>query len=368
MVPLTHRYSLYFMIIGQCLLCILAMGMIFFVSNIPNAWLALYSVALVLVWHIYFILPDYILDMLSLHPQSCRLWSWILAIIAGEFLYVGIVSAYSSYYLVPRSILQDILAFVIYGTALGFDLLLWYLCYRVYHPEANTTPITQYLFEVKKRQENIKTWKDSLSQHNISQQNDNKKDIFVVNFKSYWKHRLIYVSLWIMIPLWIFVIIPLQSFDNINKIPWYYLSYMIITIISLILWLISLLKESTTHYELTAYELSAYCWGKIVKIPWSEICLAELDHENLRIYLTKHQKIIIPILELQQKEVFWTCLQNYLPLGIWMIHYDGWHLLAKFLDMQRLQTFLEKYQTFCQSSKQITPLVEPNLKIGQTKN
>lgn len=344
--PPFSRWSLPLLIIAQFLVNLLAIFMVFCNVNIPNSWLALYSVALVLIWHIYLVLPEKVIEILTSH-KTYKTWIIILAILASTFAYVGIICAYASYHLPPRSIFQDILAVVMYSTAFVFDILLWYLCYRLCHHKKLTIALSRYLAEFKKRQDSIQEWKDSFKANQskkISSQNLSTK----INTLKYFSRRWFYIILWVIIPLWIFVIIPIISFNTILEIPWYYIMYMAITITSLVIWLFSLLKESCTSYHLTPDEITIQHWWRMQKISWLQFNLVIVDHESLQIYLTNHHKIVIPLLELRSNDSFVMYLQNYLPLGIWVIRYEGWNLLSLILNDSQFKTFQNQYQNFCQ--------------------
>lgn len=333
---------------------ICSLGAIFFAlipPDFPNVHLVFYGFAVVCCWQTFTCLSQHTLYLMFQGNSIRHYWIAAFACWASLLVYAGILNIAATLWLAPRSIIQDILGFAIYTTGLLLGVILLYYSSRLKNNELSLL-LKKYLEKIEIRKAAIQKW--NAVQQPVDPQEvisliskDPAKAKFCCNVWLFFVRRLFYMIIWIMIPLWLFTIIPLQTFSTIQEIPWPYQLGTIATVIGSLWWIIWLVYVATTEVTIFA---AGFVYKRLFRNQtwlWQQIQYVYLENDWLRLYIRNGQIICIPFLDIIQRQKLWQELQKVLPLAIFFINDEGWRMLQKNLTSEDMQRFQQQYDELC---------------------
>ena len=317
---------------------------------IPNISLVSYGLSIVCLWQTIPKMFEKRIFLIAQKSEKRAKYSLSLAFHAFFLLYTTILSAASNFFLFPHPVLHIVLSVCIYFIGFMLSLFLFSISYGLWKGElSDSLQHSQEKQNVRKVQ--IEKWIQIAKEKKESFPKENfnfleKSDCFKVKTLDYIVNRMFSIILWLMIPIWIFVIIPLRSFSSWEEIPFVYLACMIGTFVWGIFWVGSFLLKSAGKYYTTEHGmlLQNLCFSKIFF--WHEVKSVQIEEDFVKIHKFQGKALHILLQDLENAEKFFLKLQNFLPLSIFFIESSGWKSLKKIMK-DEFSDFEEKYQKIC---------------------
>lgn len=337
-------------VLGNFILSFLAIYTALVPPTLPNCSLLCYGLGAICGLQILSHVDRY---HISLSPgrESLRIaTSIMLLILAAFFLYVGGISTGATFWLFPHpNILGRFwLAVPFYLPLFVYLPALLIACLLGCHGYLLLKGIyTQKALELAKNEERrrllLGEWLSKVKPVTDEQAKSVQTlanlpgKIWDIDFLGALLKRIVVMGLWLIIPVWIFVIIPIQSFPSWRAISWSFLLGMAITVSVAIIWTVKLVI--TLGYRYCVNERGVLWRGLIgaKAIFWDELSGAFLYDGVLVLKRYRGPNWTICLLEVEKQEAFWLNMIQYLPLEILLISEEGWHYLCKTLRSSATQ-------------------------------
>lgn len=349
------RIVLYFHLWSSTCLA-LTIGAIYaalFPPPLPNCSFLCYGFAILCGWQL---LPylEYYLILKSTNSQAKRRILGIrLLVFTLVFVIGGCISMVATFWLFPHpDILERFnsplplqLPTFGYLSALYVASFFLYQSYLLIHGRYSAKIEVLAKNQLQRRQL-LADWFSEITKdsHEDTLQNANdvaSSKIFAINFAFSFLKRLGIMALWMSIPVWIFISIPLRSY-SIESLPIVFKTCAIATLFVALVWFLKIVLAIRYQYKINhkgivwnALSSNGCCWRKLSGVFLMDSTLVLRD-----LYGKQHQ---IDMREIELPREFWQTLVVFLPLQLLVISEDGWRYLAKILQGD-LQNFTICYQ------------------------
>ncbi len=349
-----HISFYYLWNIAHLLLTILSLYSALVPFSIPNISLISYGLSLVCLWQTMPQIFDKGIGFIARKSDAKQKFALCVFLHAAWLLYTGIVSAASNFFLFPHPGLHIFLSICIYF--IGFMLSLFLFCMAFYLSKGELNSALQSIYERQMERKNqILRWvqsakekkeifqKESREEIHRFLENMDKKRCFEVRTFQYLFHRVFSIALWLMIPVWVFVLIPLRSFSSWQELPLFYSICMVATIVWGIFWVSSFFLRAMGKYYISEQGMIIrnFCLTKIFF--WHEVKFLQIEEDSIKIQKFQGREIQLLFQDLENPKDFFLKLQDFLPLSIFFIEPSGWKALNKIMP-EEASEIEAKYQ------------------------
>ena len=324
--------------------------------SLPNASLVCYGGVLICIWQIMPTIRYGIISILVTSPQKRFTYSICFNSISMAFIYISIVSGVSTFLLFPHPVIHKVMAIFFY--IFGAGIALWAIFHgglllRGKSPEEYISYYRQS--EKRKQQLEERLARLSVSDKvalNVGDYLDRSRELneFKVNFSSCVLSRFFYILLWLCIPVWIFIAIPLRSYSW-SGIPPFFIVAGLATILLGIIWVGALFRSASYQYKISERGISQHGWLAERALAWDNVAFLYLNDQMLMLRSIHGSSLYVRMEDLEFPEAFWQKLQHFLPLKFFLISEEGWASLQKLLK-DNYRYFTEcYYDAFAEAKK-----------------
>lgn len=344
---------------GNLLLSIASLFTAFYPPSLPNCSLLCYGFASICLWQMSVNFDCYRIRLTQLPTNGRSPIGGALLLSVSFFVYVGKISSAATFRLFPH---PDLLERFTTGTPLHTIGIAFYVPSFVYIPalivaasliyqiwivlQGRYTPRMLHLLQGQKRRQELREkWRTIASTTPARTSAQDTTVEFKLTVSNFLVRQLVLMSLWMLIPIWILVVLPLQSFPEFSQIPTIFLIGMSLTGVGYCWWLYAIIiaigyrlrigKESIRWEGITANQL---IWKELDEAVLLDHCLLLKDCHG--------KKFKLWLNALPEPYTVWQTLFKYLPGEVFFIGEDGWYYLRKTLGSHQeiFAQFLAQYQ------------------------
>ncbi|NUM33503.1 MAG: hypothetical protein HUU50_03100 [Candidatus Brocadiae bacterium] len=314
---------------------------------IPNISLIGYGLSLVCLWQTIAKIFGKNLSLLAEKSEKKHKYSLLFLFHGFWLLYTGIVSAASNFFLFPHPYLHIFLSTCIYLIGFMLSCVLLAMGYSLWKGNISTK-LQACLEKQRIRKTQIDSWIQNAAEKKEKGFPGLEKNAqtFHVKTSNYIITKIFSIALWLMIPVWVFILIPLRSYSSWQEISLFYQICMVGTAIWGFFWVGSFLLKSVGKYSITDQGIIVqnFCFTK--KAFWHEIKLLQIEEDFIKIHRFHGKPLHILFQDLNDSEKFFTKLQDILPLSIFFIEPSGMKTIKKNMPKE-FPDFEKKYQKLC---------------------
>ena len=326
--------------------------------SIPNASLVCYGFILLSIWQTMPALRHQVIYILADYPQNRVGYSIVFNTVTLVFIYISIVSAAATFWLFPHPMMHKIMALFFYVVGSGFAL--WGLFHGGLLLQG--APPEEYInyyqqSEMRKQQleerlakldETADKVTGAISDYLDGAREQNEFKVYLP-FSSILS-RCAYILLWLSIPAWLFIAIPLRSYSWL-QLPPFFIVAGLATILLGGIWIVSFFRSTSYRYKISERGISRHGWLAERALVWENIAFLYLNEQMLTLRAIHGTSLHMRLEDLESPSAFWQKLQHFLPLEFFFISEEGWSSLQKLLK-EDYEYFSEcYYHTFFAAKK-----------------
>lgn len=326
-----YSQPLSFYFYGRCLgIVFCSLLSVFFAvvaMPIPNLTFIFYGFALVMLWQCLPIISQIFIKSYGNYKKDGMLWGIIFSLV---WIAISIFSWYSCISLFPNPAIHTVMIEIIYYTGIFVGIWILWQCHVVGN-KILSDEMKEAIGTLLEKHERCMEWKElctqKITEYNLSNSlvrrqyvNDETRQEFPLIKRQFLVHCIVMIG-WLLIPAYIFIYIPFQSYDNIKDFPLFYKWACYATIVFVSIRVFIYIINGLREYCVTKNGIQIRYFYKIDSISWYNISYVYIQKDFLYLFCWNKKVIKFNLKEFENFGEFLESLATYLPLCIFSIDY-----------------------------------------------